>query len=103
MESISFLLMASSPHHRFPFPSLSLPLTLLSPSPLPADGIPYSTTDDLCADQAGTSDPCPLAVGQHTDFSTSQFPSFSGKLVSGIQWVDQNGAQIFCAQITFRA
>lgn len=29
------------------------------------NGLPFSQTDDLCADQAGSSDPCPLQPGHH--------------------------------------
>jgi hypothetical protein len=70
-------------------------------------GIPFSpTVDDLCADQAGgcCPDPCPLAVGHHTDKSISTFPSgVSGKIVSTILWTDQNKNQILCVEWTVRA
>ncbi len=65
--------------------------------PLPA------TNDDLCVDQAGGSDPCPLAVGHHHDESVSAFPSgISGKIVSDITWTDQDGEQILCVRWTVK-
>lgn len=62
-----------------------------------------STVDDLCADQEGGDDPCPLAVGHHKDVSVSPFPSgVSGKVVSDIIWKDQDGQQVLCVRWTVK-
>lgn len=60
--------------------------------------LPFSpTVDQLCADQAGTVDACPLAIGHHTDISKSVWPpGLSGTVVSTIKWVDQDGADVLC-------
>lgn len=60
------------------------------------------TVDSLCADQ-GADDPCPLAVGHHTDKSVSTFPDLSGYIVSTIEWADAAGNQILCVKWTVNA
>jgi len=63
------------------------------------NGIPFSpTVDDLC-----TQTECPKAVGDYNETSQSEFPSFSGKVVTKIQWVDQNNAPVWCAELTFKS
>jgi len=65
------------------------------------NGLPVvDQTDDLCADQ-GAADPCPLAVGAHTDVSTTEMPNFSGKLVSQLVWTDQDSQQVLCVKMSF--
>lgn len=68
--------------------------------------IPFSpTVDDLCADQAGSTDECPLAGGgaHHHDVSVSTFPNgVSGTIVSTIIWADQDGEQVLCFQWTVK-
>lgn len=66
------------------------------------NGLPFSQTDDLCADQAGSADPCPLQPGHHHDTSVTAFPDFTGKLVSTIDWTDQNGDRVLCVTFTWR-
>ena len=56
--------------------------------------LPYNTVDDLCTDQANGPDPCPLAVGHHTDVGVVQVPSGVTKLKSTIQWVDASGTEV---------
>jgi hypothetical protein len=66
------------------------------------NGLPVlNQDDDLCVDQ-GSADPCPLAIGHHKDYSTSEMPSFSGKLVSKLTWLDQDGEEVLCVQMTFK-
>jgi hypothetical protein len=66
------------------------------------NGIPFSpTVNDLCSDMAAgcCPDPCPLAIGHHTDKSITAFPSgISGKLITTIRWKDQNSNQILCVE-----
>jgi hypothetical protein len=70
------------------------------------NGIPFSPTiDDLCDDlsKGDTPDPCPLAIGHHTDTSISEFPTgISGKIVTTIKWSDQNANQILCVEWTVK-
>lgn len=70
------------------------------------NGIPLpATVDDLCADQAGGTqpDPCPMAVGVHNDKSISQFPSgVSGKIVFTTTWADQDKEQVLCVEWTVK-
>ena len=59
------------------------------------NGIPFSpTTESLCTQVA-----CPIESQNLS--STSQWPSgLSGKIVSKIQWYDQNGAYLLCSPLT---
>ena len=60
------------------------------------NGIPFSpTVDDLC-----TQVDCPLVPGIFNLSSTSQFPSVSGKIVSTIQWYNENNSLLLCSELT---
>lgn len=63
------------------------------------NGIPFpSTIDDLC-----TQTTCPKEVGTYNETSHSTFPSgISGKVVSKIQWKNQNDQPVWCLETTFR-
>jgi hypothetical protein len=63
------------------------------------NGIPFSpTTDDLC-----TQTECPKEIGTYNETSKSTFPSgISGKLVTTIQWTNQDTQPVWCLETTFR-
>ena len=63
------------------------------------NGIPFpATIDDLCT-QTG----CPKDAGIYNETSKSTFPSgISGKLVSKIQWTNQDDEPVWCLESTFR-
>ena len=63
------------------------------------NGLPFSpTTDDLC-----TQTTCPKEVGTYNETSKSTFPSgISGKIVSKIQWTNQDKQPVWCLETTFR-
>ena len=59
------------------------------------------TVDQLCDDQAGSADTCPLMVGHHTDISKQIWPSgLGGTLVTTIKWLDQDGSDVLCLKWT---
>lgn len=61
--------------------------------------IPFTpTVDDLC-----TQTSCPKAPGSYNETTKSTFPSgVSGKIVSKIQWTNQNDQPIWCSEQTFK-
>jgi len=63
------------------------------------NGLPFTpTVDDLC-----TQTECPKDVGTYNETSHSTFPSgVSGKLVSKIQWKNQDSQPVWCLESTFR-
>jgi len=63
------------------------------------NGIPFTpTVDDLCT-QTG----CPKEVGFNNETSKSTFPTgVSGKIVSKIQWTNQDDQPVWCLESTFR-
>lgn len=63
------------------------------------NGIPFSpTVDDLC-----TQTVCPKEVGFNNETSKSTFPTgVSGKIVSKIQWTNQDSQPVWCLESTFR-
>jgi len=63
------------------------------------NGIPFSpTVDDLC-----TQTSCPKDAGIYNETSKSDFPSgVSGKIVSKIQWKNQDSQPVWCLESTFR-
>ncbi len=63
------------------------------------NGIPLSpTVDDLC-----TQTICPKEVGTYNETSHSTFPGgISGKVVSKIQWKNQDNQPVWCLESTFR-
>ena len=63
------------------------------------NGLPFSpTVDDLC-----TQTSCPKEVGTYNETSKSEFPSgISGKIVSKIQWANQDKKPVWCLESTFR-
>lgn len=63
------------------------------------NGIPITpTVDDLC-----TQTLCPKSVGSYNETSNSIFPSgISGKIVSKIQWKNQNSEPVWCLESTFK-
>lgn len=63
------------------------------------NGIPFpATVDDLC-----TQTSCPKSVESYNETSHSTFPSgVSGKIVSKIQWANQDKQPIWCLETTFK-
>jgi len=62
------------------------------------NGIPFNpTVEDLC-----TQTSCPKAIGVYNETSKSTFPSVSGKIVSKIQWKDQDSQPVWCLESTFK-
>ena len=63
------------------------------------NGIPFpETVDDLC-----TQTVCPKETGFNNETSSSVFPSgVSGKIVSSIDWKDQNNNLVWCVETTWR-
>lgn len=63
------------------------------------NGIPFNPTiDDLC-----TQTTCPKTIASYTEISNSTFPSgISGKIVTKIQWANQNSEPIWCLESTFK-
>jgi hypothetical protein len=63
------------------------------------NGIPFpATVDDLC-----TQTMCPKEVASYNETSHSTFPSgVSGKIVSKIQWTNQDVQPVWCLETTFR-
>lgn len=63
------------------------------------NGIPFpKTINPLCNDTA-----CPKLVGFNNESSSSVFPSgISGKIVSSIQWNDQNNDLVWCVETTWK-
>jgi hypothetical protein len=63
------------------------------------NGIPIPpTTEDLC-----TQTSCPKDIGVYNETSKSTFPSgLSGKIVSKIQWTNQDSQPVWCLETTFR-
>ncbi len=63
------------------------------------NGIPFTpTVDDLC-----TQTICPKETGTYNETSKSTFPSgISGKVISKIQWKNQNDQPVWCLESTFR-
>ncbi len=63
------------------------------------NGLPYSSSANLCDEVAKSGDPCPLAVGHHNQVSAGA-ADFTGKLETTINWKTSDGRQILCAKIT---
>lgn len=63
------------------------------------NGIPFTpTVDDLC-----TQTECPKDAGWYNETSHSTFPSgVSGKIVSKIQWTNQEAQPVWCLESTFK-
>jgi hypothetical protein len=63
------------------------------------NGIPFpATVDDLC-----TQTECPKEIGFQNETSKSTFPSgISGKIISKIQWTNQEKQPVWCLETTFR-
>ena len=63
------------------------------------NGIPFTpTVDDLC-----TQTICPKEIGSYNETSSSLFPSgVGGKIVSKIQWANQNSQPVWCLETTFK-
>ena len=63
------------------------------------NGIPFTpSVDDLC-----TQTVCPKNVGSYNETSHSTFPSgISGKIVTKIQWKDQDSQPIWCLESSFK-
>jgi hypothetical protein len=60
------------------------------------NGLPvYDESFDLCSQTA-----CPINIGTHDDYSTSEVPDVSGKVVCKIEWTDTAGAKLLCIQTT---
>lgn len=63
------------------------------------NGIPLTpTVEDLCTQTA-----CPKEVGFYNETSSSLFPDgISGKIVSKIQWTNQDNLPVLCQETTFK-
>ncbi len=63
------------------------------------NGIPFSpTVDDLC-----TQTTCPKEIGLYNETSKSTFPDgISGKIVTKIQWKNQDSQPVWCLETTFK-
>ena len=63
------------------------------------NGIPFTPeVDDLC-----TQTSCPKEIGTYNETSKSTFPSgVTGKIVSKIQWKNQDKQPVWCLQSTFQ-
>lgn len=63
------------------------------------NGIPFpSTNDDLC-----TQTICPKDIAIYNETSHSTFPTgVTGKIISKIQWKNQNSQPIWCLETTFK-
>jgi hypothetical protein len=63
------------------------------------NGIPFNpTTQDLCTQTA-----CPKNIGIYNETSSSDFPDgISGKIVSKIQWKNQDNLPVWCQETTFK-
>lgn len=58
------------------------------------NGLPvYSETFDLCSQTT-----CPIGLGSHDDFSTSEVPAVSGKVSCTIDWRSTDNRQLLCIQ-----
>lgn len=66
---------------------------------LTLNGIPFTpTVDELC-----TQTSCPKDIGTYNETSKSTFPSgVSGKIVTRIQWANQNDQPVWCLETTFK-
>jgi hypothetical protein len=63
------------------------------------NGIPFPKTVDPLCDQTS----CPKSVGFNNETSWSLFPSgLSGKVVSTIEWTDQNDDLVWCVETTWK-
>jgi hypothetical protein len=60
---------------------------------------PYTSQEALCDATAKSNDPCPLGVGAHNQVSSTQ-NTLSGKIVTTVEWYDDAGARILCAELT---
>lgn len=56
-----------------------------------------TTTDDLC-----TQTSCPKVPGVYNETTHGTFPDVGGKVVSKIQWTNQDGQPIWCSEQTFK-
>ncbi len=63
------------------------------------NGLPFpATVDDLC-----TQTVCPKEIGSYNETSKSTFPTgVSGKIISKIQWKNQDSQPVWCLQSTFQ-
>jgi hypothetical protein len=61
------------------------------------NGLPFSQSYDICTQTA-----CPIAAGYHDDYSKTQVPDVSGKVVCKIEWRDLSDKELLCVQMTFR-
>jgi hypothetical protein len=58
------------------------------------NGLPvYDESFDIC-----TQTTCPIVVGTHDDYSTSEVPSVSGRVSCKIEWTDLGDKQLLCIQ-----
>jgi len=62
------------------------------------NGIPLPVTnDELC-----TQTSCPKVAGSYNETTNGIFPDVSGKVVSRIQWTNQDDQPIWCSEQTFK-
>jgi hypothetical protein len=99
----------SQPASPRPGDNVSLWVAYTLPSPAITDGtstysvvyngIPFpKTVDPLCEQTT-----CPKSVGFNNETSWSLFPSgLSGKVVSTIEWADQNDDLVWCVETTWK-
>jgi hypothetical protein len=59
------------------------------------NGLPFSpTVDQLCSQTE-----CPKEPGIYVETTKSTWPSFSGSIVSKIQWTNQENEPVWCLQM----
>lgn len=61
------------------------------------NGLPYNEMYDLCSQTV-----CPKYPGEYNDSTTQIFPDFSGKLVTRIEWFNQNDEPVLCLESIYR-
>jgi hypothetical protein len=62
------------------------------------NGLPVADSrDPICKDTQ-----CPITVGEHTSFSTINYPNFSGKLDCKTTWTLDN-QQLLCVRMLFKS
>lgn len=63
---------------------------------------PFTSQAPLCDETAKSGDPCPLLPGHHHQESTTE-NTVTGKVVTQITWIDTDGAEILCVDLTTKS
>jgi len=62
------------------------------------NGIPFPGTSEPLCDEIG----CPKDPGSYVQYGSNVLPDITGKVVSSITWKNQDGQELWCAEVTFR-